>query len=114
MFGPLIGLDGDVARYNETNPDDEPSVEEIMSRLVRLVPRFVTEGKNHATVAIGCTGGRHRSVRLVEDMAERLRGMRAGQDGMSGEDGAKIVVTVLHRELGAEPVGAVMTETSSR
>ena len=40
--------------------------------LTMLVPAFVREGKSYLTVAIGCTGGRHRSVALAEALAERL------------------------------------------
>jgi UPF0042 nucleotide-binding protein len=38
-----------------------------------LVPAYVKEGKSYLTIAIGCTGGRHRSVVLVEEIADRLR-----------------------------------------
>jgi UPF0042 nucleotide-binding protein len=38
-----------------------------------VVPRFATEGKSYATVAIGCTGGKHRSVTLVEACVAALR-----------------------------------------
>ena len=37
-----------------------------------LLPRFVQEGKKYLTVAVGCTGGRHRSVCIVEKLARRL------------------------------------------
>jgi UPF0042 nucleotide-binding protein len=45
-----------------------------------LLPRFVQEGKKYATIAIGCTGGRHRSVFMVERLGEHLRqcGWRLG------------------------------------
>jgi UPF0042 nucleotide-binding protein len=38
-----------------------------------LLPRFVQEGKKYVTIAIGCSGGRHRSVFLIESLAETLR-----------------------------------------
>jgi UPF0042 nucleotide-binding protein len=38
-----------------------------------LIPRYVSEGKAHLTIAIGCTGGRHRSVAIAEHLAERYR-----------------------------------------
>jgi UPF0042 nucleotide-binding protein len=45
-----------------------------------LLPRFVQEGKKYATIAIGCTGGQHRSVFLIEKLAAHLRlsGWRVG------------------------------------
>ena len=43
--------------------------------LAYLLPQFTAEGKSHLTVAIGCTGGKHRSVVIGEDLAEFLRGV---------------------------------------
>jgi UPF0042 nucleotide-binding protein len=57
-----------------------------------LLPRFVQEGKKYASIAIGCTGGRHRSVRIVQLLAERLREIQPA-------DGAMWRVAVTHREL---------------
>ncbi|HKN47027.1 MAG TPA: RNase adapter RapZ, partial [Candidatus Polarisedimenticolia bacterium] len=42
--------------------------------LAFLIPRYIREGKSYLTVAIGCTGGRHRSVAMVEAVSEALRG----------------------------------------
>jgi UPF0042 nucleotide-binding protein len=39
-----------------------------------LLPRFDAEGKSYLTIAIGCTGGRHRSVAIAEELADWLRG----------------------------------------
>ena len=41
--------------------------------LTSILPAFVREGKSYLTIAMGCTGGRHRSVALAEALAERLR-----------------------------------------
>jgi UPF0042 nucleotide-binding protein len=78
-----------------------------MSRITDLIdlvlPRFVHEGKKYATIAIGCTGGRHRSVYLVERLAAHLASRRsavlaAGESGLAqGKDGWRRTVT--HREL---------------
>jgi UPF0042 nucleotide-binding protein len=54
------------------------------------VPRYIASGKSYITVAIGCTGGRHRSVHVAERIAERLR-----KSGFSP--------TVVHRDLRAVP-----------
>jgi UPF0042 nucleotide-binding protein len=55
-----------------------------------LLPRYKAEGKSYVSVAIGCTGGRHRSVHVAERIAGRLRA-----EGFSP--------TVNHRDLGAAP-----------
>ena len=77
-------------------PDFEPFVDKITDLLTMLLPRFVQEGKKYASVAVGCTGGRHRSVHIVELLAGRLRGA-----GESGEGSALWRVAVTHRELPA-------------
>jgi UPF0042 nucleotide-binding protein len=52
-----------------------------------LAPRFLAEQKRRLVLAIGCTGGRHRSVVLVEDLARRLQG------------DAAVVTSVSHRDI---------------
>ena len=49
-----------------------------------LLPRFVQEGKKYATIAIGCTGGRHRSVYLVEKLAGHLAARIAAAQAAGG------------------------------
>lgn len=70
---PLTGRDAKVAQY----VDEQPLTRTFLSRLYDLldimVPAFVDDGKRYLTIAIGCTGGRHRSVALVERVAEHLR-----------------------------------------
>jgi UPF0042 nucleotide-binding protein len=67
---PQTGLDPDVASYVL----DQPVTGAFISRLERLLalilPFFVQEGKSYLTIAFGCTGGRHRSVAIAEEMAE--------------------------------------------
>lgn len=48
-------------------------LESFQSLVVQLLPAYVAEGKSYLTIGIGCTGGQHRSVAIVEDLAERLR-----------------------------------------
>ena len=62
----------------------------IENLLLLLLPRYRAEGKSYVTVAIGCTGGRHRSVHVAERIARRLR-----EEGFSP--------TLLHRDLGTAP-----------
>lgn len=92
---PMTGLDPQVAAFVRDDIDYTRFVYgiETMSRLV--LPRFVREGKTYATLAIGCSGGRHRSVTLVEELARRLGASASdGRDELAG-----IRITVLHREL---------------
>jgi UPF0042 nucleotide-binding protein len=67
--------------------------------LVELVlPRFVQEGKKYATITIGCTGGRHRSVHLIEKLANHLTSRAAvASTDQSVNPSCRVFVT--HREL---------------
>ena len=71
---PLTGRDPAVAAYVATDPDYKPFVEHLQGLIGPLLPRFDAEGKSYLTIAIGCTGGRHRSVALAEVLADWLRG----------------------------------------
>jgi len=66
---PLTGRDRAVVRFMERHPVTEQFVTKLSDLLRFLVPQYVSEGKSYLTIAVGCTGGRHRSVML----AERLR-----------------------------------------
>jgi UPF0042 nucleotide-binding protein len=70
---PLTGLDEPVRRYVLGQPEAKEFLERAEYLLKFLVPAYVKEGKSYLTIAIGCTGGRHRSVVLVEEIADRLR-----------------------------------------
>ena len=70
---PKTGLDAAVADYVMRQPDAAPFLEKICDLVAFLIPRFAAEGKSYATVAIGCTGGKHRSVTLAEAAVRRLR-----------------------------------------
>ncbi len=71
---PLSGLDPAVARRIEGDPDFPEFFRRLTDLLQPLLPRYKQEGKSYLTIAIGCTGGRHRSVFVVERLAEWLRG----------------------------------------
>lgn len=73
---PLTGLDKAVSSYVEASEDYQRYFQMVFSLLLFLVPRFVKEGKTYLTIAIGCTGGRHRSVSMAEKVGEEL--MRQG------------------------------------
>jgi RNase adapter protein RapZ len=70
---PLTGLDGAVAAFIETDPDYRPFIDRLQDLIGPLLPRFDAEGKSYLTIAIGCTGGRHRSVAVAKRLADWLR-----------------------------------------
>ncbi len=69
---PRSGTDGEVAAYIETDPAFGPFFESLTGMLRDLLPRYAREGKSYLTVAIGCTGGRHRSVHVAERLTREL------------------------------------------
>ncbi len=80
MLKPLTGLEPRVGAFIEADPNYAPFFAHIRGMVDFLLPRFVQEGKKYATIAIGCTGGQHRSVFLIERLAAHLRqsGWRVG------------------------------------
>ena len=82
---PLTGKDKAVVDYIATDPDYEPFLGRLEAMIGPLLPRFDTEGKSYLTIAIGCTGGRHRSIAVAERLAGWLR------------DGGRSV-SVMHRD----------------
>ncbi len=83
---PHTGRDPDVARYVAADPMFAAFFTSMTNLLAPLLPRFAAEGKSYLTIAIGCTGGRHRSVVIAERLAAWLK-----------EQGAR--VELRHREL---------------
>lgn len=69
---PLTGLDAGVQAHVRADPDLASFIGGIEALIVPLLPRYHAEGKSYFTVAVGCTGGRHRSVFVAEDLAARL------------------------------------------
>ena len=70
----LSGLDRAVAVYVLDTEDARELMTKLQDLLAFLLPRFEREGKAYLTVAVGCTGGRHRSVAVVQELARRLAG----------------------------------------
>ncbi len=70
---PLTGLDAPVRDYVLGQTAAQEFLTRVDDLLSFLLPAYVQEGKSYLTVAIGCTGGRHRSVALAEDLAARIR-----------------------------------------
>ena len=70
---PMSGLQVPVARFIRRDEGLEPFLE-TLARLMRpLLPRYAAEGKSYLTIAIGCTGGRHRSVFVAEELGQWLQ-----------------------------------------
>jgi RNase adapter protein RapZ len=69
---PLTGRDEPVVKFIEADPACAPFVAKLIDVIDFLVPRYVAEGKARLTIGIGCTGGRHRSVYVAEQLAEHL------------------------------------------
>jgi RNase adapter protein RapZ len=72
-FRPLTGLTAAVADYVLGFAQARAFLEQIQTFLAFALPLYLQEGKAYLTIAVGCTGGRHRSVALVESLARRLR-----------------------------------------
>ena len=75
---PLSGHDKRVVKYLRAQPEVEETLNRFYDLLHYLLPQYKREGKSYVTVGIGCTGGRHRSVMVANDLGRRLR--RAGFD----------------------------------
>jgi len=70
---PLTGLDAPVREHVLGQPAAREFLDDVERMLRRLLPAYQAEGKAYLTVALGCTGGRHRSVVIAEELARRLR-----------------------------------------
>lgn len=81
------GLEVDVRQYILDNADAVEFLERIRSLLKFLLPRYTAEPKSYLTIAVGCTGGQHRSVALAQEIGIMLRDLN-------------VQVRVRHRELG--------------
>jgi UPF0042 nucleotide-binding protein len=71
---PLTGLDEDVREYVLHQPLSVEFLTELDKLLEMLLPAYEEEGKSYLSIGVGCTGGRHRSVVIAEELAQRLRG----------------------------------------
>jgi UPF0042 nucleotide-binding protein len=85
-FRKLTGLDPEVAAYVRDFPQTREFLARVTELMLYLLPHYVEEGKSYLTVAFGCTGGQHRSVMMVEEIAAELK--RAGYQ-----------VKALHRDM---------------
>ena len=85
---PLTGHDAPVREAVLGSEDCQEFLEKTGGLLSFLIPRYAAEGKTYFTVGIGCTGGRHRSVAITEELTERLR-----------QENTKIDLFIRHRDV---------------
>jgi UPF0042 nucleotide-binding protein len=69
---PLTGRDQPVANWLKSFADVELMISDIESFIRKWLPRYTEDTRSYLTVAIGCTGGKHRSVYVVETLAKRF------------------------------------------
>jgi RNase adapter protein RapZ len=86
---PRTGLDPEVAGYVYDQPGAQDFLKRYQELLRILAEGYRREGKRYMTLAVGCTGGKHRSVAMAEQLAKQLRA-----DGVES--------TVVHRDMGRE------------
>ena len=72
----LTGRDAAVVRYMKKHAATHDFLDRLTSFLKFALPQYVQEGKSYLTVAIGCTGGQHRSVMIAEALKKSLRGVK--------------------------------------
>jgi UPF0042 nucleotide-binding protein len=84
---PLTGRDPAVAAYIRRQPITRTAIKKLSALLRWLVPLYIQEGKSYLTVAIGCTGGRHRSVYVAEALKRELKDLKG------------VSTKVVHRDL---------------
>lgn len=71
-FRPHTGQHPEVAKYIRSFPQTKEFIQRISELLIYLIPHYIREGKSYLTIAFGCTGGKHRSVMIAEDVRKRL------------------------------------------
>ena len=89
---PFTGRDAQVIETLGRDPAVVRWLDDVRGLLVRWLPEIVRENRSSVTVAIGCTGGRHRSVYLVERLAEAFRkdwSVLVRHRGLAREDAAQ-------------------------
>jgi UPF0042 nucleotide-binding protein len=84
---PLTGLDPRIVEYVNSGGALDTFYGHVHPMLDYLLPQYLAEGKSHLVVAIGCTGGRHRSVAIAQNLAERYA------------DAPEYAVQVIHRDI---------------
>jgi UPF0042 nucleotide-binding protein len=88
---PLTGADPQIVQFINREGALDRFYERLHPLLDYLLPQYLAEGKAHLVIAVGCTGGRHRSVAIARHLSERYE----GRDGY--------LVDVVHRDVGERP-----------
>ena len=91
---PLDGRDAVIAQYVTEDTHFATFFDQLCAMIVPLLPRYEAEGKSYLTIAIGCTGGRHRSTVVAERLAEQL-GTLPG-----------VIVNIRHRDIDRAPLAS--------
>ncbi len=86
---PLTGQDEPVAEFVMSQPGAEEFLAGVEAFMTPVTEGYLREGRRYATIGVGCTGGKHRSVAVAERLAERLASQR-------------VATFVVHRDLGQE------------
>ena len=81
------GRENAVQRFMDSYPQTKEFMDRLMDFILYLLPHYMREGKSYLTIAVGCTGGRHRSVALAERLGDSL-----------GKEGYK--TKIVHRDIG--------------
>jgi hypothetical protein len=90
----LTGLDAAVAKYVLVAPETQEFMRRARDLLEYVMPKYEREGKSYLTIAIGCTGGKHRSVAIAEALARDLTQAASNPSGA-----ARAPLTVVHRDV---------------
>jgi UPF0042 nucleotide-binding protein len=92
---PKSGLDSDVSKAVLSAAEVPEFLDRYVAMFESIARGYLHEGKKFITLAIGCTGGKHRSVAIAEELAKRLNGMTVAKDG-------EVSAHAIHRDLGRE------------
>ncbi len=89
------GRDEPVRDYVLGQPEAEQFARTYVDLVALVAPGYLREGKRYMTISVGCTGGKHRSVAMTEELARRLM-------ELSGDGDSRYDIRVMHRDLGRE------------
>lgn len=75
---PLSGKDAEIKDFVLNRAETESFLAKYCDLLAELLPQYLAQGKHHLSLAVGCTGGRHRSVAIAEEIARRMQVLNVG------------------------------------
>jgi RNase adapter protein RapZ len=88
---PKTGRDRMVIKFMDEHPATGELLERLSDLLTFLIPQYVAEGKSYLTIAVGCTGGRHRSVMVAESLRKRLGAVQGSRVRVHHRDIANVL-----------------------